>query len=155
MLTKLPSPEAGSLEWLASEGDAGKRHLRAREATAKLGALANGSALVGGRGQSPSARASSPSYVRLFGEIADQTILDHLAACYPQAQIGHACASTEAGVGFEVDDGREIFPADLIEQPSGGVTRSMPRCVSDPTASPTDISAPTRHSQTMMASSIR
>src|SRR3984957_17855392 len=74
---------------------------------------------------SPSARAISPSYVRLSGEIVDQTILDHLAACYPQAQIGHAYASTEAGVGFEVDDGREGFPADLIERPSGDVTMKI------------------------------
>ena len=70
---------------------------------------------------SPSAQAISPSYVRLSGEIADQTILDHLAACYPQAQVGHAYASTEAGVGFEVDDGREGFPANLIERRSGDV----------------------------------
>ena len=74
---------------------------------------------------SPSARAIAPSYVRLSGEIVDQTILDHLAACYPQAQIGHAYASTEAGVGFEVDDGREGFPADLIERPSGDVTMKI------------------------------
>jgi len=68
---------------------------------------------------SPSARAMSPQYVRLSGEIADQTILDRLADVYPNAQIGHAYASTEAGVGFEVNDGREGFPADLIEQPGG------------------------------------
>jgi acyl-CoA synthetase (AMP-forming)/AMP-acid ligase II len=74
---------------------------------------------------SPSARAISPSYVRLSGEIADQTIFDHLAACYPQAQIGHAYASTGAGVGFEVDDGREGFPADLIERPSGDVAMKI------------------------------
>jgi acyl-coenzyme A synthetase/AMP-(fatty) acid ligase len=63
---------------------------------------------------SPSARAISPHYVRLSGEIADQAVLDNLAAFYPQARIGHAYASTEAGVGFEVNDGREGFPADLI-----------------------------------------
>ena len=74
---------------------------------------------------SPSARAILPNYVRLSGEIADQTILDHLAACYPQAQIGHAYASTEAGVGFEVDDGREGFPTDLIERPSGDVAMKV------------------------------
>jgi acyl-coenzyme A synthetase/AMP-(fatty) acid ligase len=63
---------------------------------------------------SPSARAISPRYVRLSGEIVDQAILDRLAAFYPQAKIGHAYASTEAGVGFEVNDGGEGFPADLI-----------------------------------------
>jgi acyl-coenzyme A synthetase/AMP-(fatty) acid ligase len=60
------------------------------------------------------ARAMSPRYVRLSGEIADQAILDNLAACYPSARIGHAYASTEAGVGFDVNDGREGFPAALI-----------------------------------------
>jgi acyl-coenzyme A synthetase/AMP-(fatty) acid ligase len=52
-----------------------------------------------------------PAYVRLSGEIADQAILDALEAAYPRAKIGHAYASTEAGVGFEVSDGREGFPA--------------------------------------------
>jgi acyl-CoA synthetase (AMP-forming)/AMP-acid ligase II len=62
---------------------------------------------------SASAGAISPRYVRLSGEIADQAILDTLAAFYPQAKISHAFASTEAGVGFEVTDGLEGFPARL------------------------------------------
>jgi acyl-coenzyme A synthetase/AMP-(fatty) acid ligase len=66
---------------------------------------------------SPSARAISPHYVRLSGEIADQAILDSLAAFYPTARIGHAYASTEAGVGFDVNDGREGFPAAMIGAP--------------------------------------
>ena len=65
---------------------------------------------------SPSARAISPRYVRLSGEIADQAILDGLAAFYRPARVGHAYASTEAGVGFEVNDGREGFPASVIGQ---------------------------------------
>jgi len=60
---------------------------------------------------SPQARAIAPRYIRLSGEIADQTILNTLRSFYPQARIGHAFASTEAGVGFEVDDGLEGFPA--------------------------------------------
>jgi acyl-coenzyme A synthetase/AMP-(fatty) acid ligase len=56
----------------------------------------------------------APRYVRLSGEIADQTILDSLQARFPDAAIGHAYASTEAGVGFEVTDGREGFPASFI-----------------------------------------
>ena len=63
---------------------------------------------------SPSARAIAPRYVRLSGEIADQAILNALKAFYPEADIGHAYASTEAGVGFEVTDGLEGFPARLI-----------------------------------------
>ena len=65
---------------------------------------------------SSAANAISPEYVRLSGEIADQAILDNLRACYPHARIGHAYASTEAGVGFEVNDGREGFPANMIGQ---------------------------------------
>jgi acyl-coenzyme A synthetase/AMP-(fatty) acid ligase len=60
---------------------------------------------------SPAARAITPRYVRLSGEIADQAILNALRSFYPQASIGHAYASTEAGVGFEVSDGLEGFPA--------------------------------------------
>jgi acyl-coenzyme A synthetase/AMP-(fatty) acid ligase len=66
---------------------------------------------------SPSARVMSPRYVRLSGEIADQAILDNLRAFYTTARIGHAYASTEAGVGFDVNDGREGFPAGLIGAP--------------------------------------
>lgn len=55
-----------------------------------------------------------PRYVRLSGEIADQMVLDALAEAFPDAAIGHAYASTEAGVGFAVDDGFEGFPASLL-----------------------------------------
>jgi acyl-coenzyme A synthetase/AMP-(fatty) acid ligase len=54
-----------------------------------------------------------PEYVRLSGEIADQAVLDALRAVYPHARMGHAYASTEAGVGFDVNDGREGFPANM------------------------------------------
>ncbi|RXT54064.1 AMP-binding protein [Bradyrhizobium betae] len=63
----------------------------------------------------------APDYVRLSGEIADQAVLDGLARAFPRASIGHAYASTEAGVGFSVDDGREGFPAHLIGQNHAGV----------------------------------
>jgi len=61
----------------------------------------------------------SPSYVRLSGEIADQSVLDGLAALYPQAKIVHAYASTEAGVGFEVTDGLEGFPVSFTGPRAG------------------------------------
>lgn len=63
----------------------------------------------------------SPRYVRLSGEIADQAVLDGLARAFPDASVGHAYASTEAGVGFAVDDGREGFPAALIGPNRDGV----------------------------------
>jgi acyl-coenzyme A synthetase/AMP-(fatty) acid ligase len=66
---------------------------------------------------SPAARAISPRYVRLSGEIADQGILNALRAFYPEARVSHAFASTEAGVGFEVDDGLEGFPARIVGAP--------------------------------------
>jgi acyl-coenzyme A synthetase/AMP-(fatty) acid ligase len=59
----------------------------------------------------------APRYVRLSGEIADQGILDSLRNAYPQATVAHAFASTEAGVAFEVRDGRAGFPAGLIGKP--------------------------------------
>lgn len=68
---------------------------------------------------SPEASALNPRYVRLSGEIADQGILDQLRSFYPNARISHAFASTEAGVAFDVDDGRAGFPADLIGNASG------------------------------------
>jgi acyl-CoA synthetase (AMP-forming)/AMP-acid ligase II len=66
---------------------------------------------------SASAPAMSPRYIRLSGEIADQVILDNLRAFYGAARIGHAYASTEAGVGFDVNDRREGFPASTIGAP--------------------------------------
>ena len=63
---------------------------------------------------SPAAKLFAPRYVRLSGEIADQAILDSLRAFWPAARIGHAYASTEAGVGFEVRDGLEGFPTALL-----------------------------------------
>jgi acyl-CoA synthetase (AMP-forming)/AMP-acid ligase II len=68
-----------------------------------------------------SSRAISPRYIRLSGEIADRTILEGLCARYPQAELVHAYASTEAGVGFEVDDGLEGFPSWMIGRSSGEV----------------------------------
>jgi acyl-CoA synthetase (AMP-forming)/AMP-acid ligase II len=69
----------------------------------------------------PDARSIAPGHVRLSGEIADQAILDRLRAFYPRAAVGHAYASTEAGVGFEVNDGLEGFPAHFVGVGQGDV----------------------------------
>lgn len=66
---------------------------------------------------SPAIAGIHPRYVRLSGEIADQAILDSLKKQFPHAAMGHAYASTEAGVGFEVTDGLEGFPASYIGRP--------------------------------------
>jgi acyl-coenzyme A synthetase/AMP-(fatty) acid ligase len=63
----------------------------------------------------------SPAYVRLSGEVADQTVLDNLRSVYPKARIAHAFASTEAGVAFDVNDGLAGFPAALIDKPLGSI----------------------------------
>jgi acyl-CoA synthetase (AMP-forming)/AMP-acid ligase II len=63
----------------------------------------------------------APRYVRLSGEIADQAVLDALRAAFPHAAIGHAYASTEAGVAFDVNDGIAGFPSDYIGTVRNGV----------------------------------
>ena len=70
---------------------------------------------------SGAASAFSPKYVRLSGEIADQAVLDGLRQAFPSASIGHAYASTEAGVGFAVNDELEGFPAEMIGSNRDGV----------------------------------
>jgi acyl-coenzyme A synthetase/AMP-(fatty) acid ligase len=70
---------------------------------------------------SGAASAFSPKYVRLSGEIADQAVLDGLQQAFPSASVGHAYASTEAGVGFAVNDGLEGFPAAMIGTNRDGV----------------------------------
>lgn len=59
--------------------------------------------------------------ITLGGEIADAAILAALARAYPNARITHIYASTEAGVGFSVRDGREGFPADYLARPPRGI----------------------------------
>ena len=68
---------------------------------------------------SPASGQICPRYVRLSGEVADQAILDALAAAYPDANVAHAFASTEAGVGFDVRDGRAGFPVSMIGDSMG------------------------------------
>lgn len=68
---------------------------------------------------SGSATQFAPRYVRLSGEIADQAVLDGLKATFPNSSVGHAYASTEAGVGFAVNDGLEGFPADYLGNRNG------------------------------------
>jgi len=64
---------------------------------------------------SEQARRIDPDYVRLSGEIADDSVLAALRALYPCARVEHAYASTEAGVAFAVDDGKAGFPAAWLD----------------------------------------
>ena len=67
----------------------------------------------------------APDYVRLSGEIADQAVLDSLRVAFPQSAIGHAYASTEAGVGFAVNDGLEGFPSAYVGVNRNGVEMTI------------------------------
>ena len=59
--------------------------------------------------------------ITLGGEIVDDAILSALARRWPQARISHIFASTEAGVGFSVTDGRAGFPVGFLETPPQGI----------------------------------
>ncbi|GAA0841459.1 fatty acid--CoA ligase family protein [Marinobacter szutsaonensis] len=52
--------------------------------------------------------------ITLGGEPADQTVLSALRAEFPDARIAHIYASTEAGVGFSVTDGKAGFPREYL-----------------------------------------
>lgn len=54
--------------------------------------------------------------ITLGGEIVDDMILKALHNHFPQARITHIYASTEAGVGFAVNDGKAGFPASFIDK---------------------------------------
>jgi acyl-coenzyme A synthetase/AMP-(fatty) acid ligase len=62
-----------------------------------------------------------PIYVRMSGEIADESLLRAISALYPRASVAHAYASTEAGVLFEIEDRQAGFPAALLDARSGEV----------------------------------
>ena len=68
---------------------------------------------------SPEADRIAPRYIRLSGEIADQAILNSLRSFYPDAEISHAFATTEAGVAFDVRDALSGFPASVLTGTSG------------------------------------
>lgn len=59
--------------------------------------------------------------ITLGGEIADAPTLARLAITFPNARISHVYASTEAGVGFTVNDGKPGFPAAWLEETRRGV----------------------------------
>jgi acyl-coenzyme A synthetase/AMP-(fatty) acid ligase len=63
---------------------------------------------------SPEADRIAPRYIRLSGEIADQAILNSLRSFFPDIEIRHAFATTEAGVAFDVCDALAGFPASML-----------------------------------------
>ncbi|MEM9368866.1 MAG: class I adenylate-forming enzyme family protein [Planctomycetota bacterium] len=59
--------------------------------------------------------------ITLGGEICDQGLLDRLAQQFPEARVTQIYASTEAGVGFAVQDKLAGFPSSYLEHCPGGV----------------------------------
>jgi acyl-coenzyme A synthetase/AMP-(fatty) acid ligase len=100
----LPGAQESTADFLARAGSHGVTHISGTPSHWRRALM------------SPSAHLIAPGYVRLSGEIADQTILNNLRSQYPQAKIAHAFASTEAGVAFDVNDGVTGFPANVIER---------------------------------------
>ncbi|MBZ5675071.1 MAG: fatty acid--CoA ligase family protein [Acidobacteriia bacterium] len=84
---------------------------------ARRGLLAGGSTSPGSLRQ-----------ITLGGEAVDQTLLDRLAAAFPDTRITQIYASTEGGALFAVHDQKEGFPAAWLEQ---GVQGSRLRVVDD------------------------
>jgi acyl-coenzyme A synthetase/AMP-(fatty) acid ligase len=96
-------------DFLARAGAAGVTHISGTPSHWRRALMSGDTALI------------APEYVRLSGEVADQTVLDALRAAYPRARIAHAFASTEAGVAFDVNDGLAGFPADLVGKAGGAI----------------------------------
>lgn len=63
---------------------------------------------------SPAVDRLQPRQITLGGEIADQAILSALRHTFPEGKIVHIYASTEAGVGFSVGDGKAGFPTGYL-----------------------------------------
>jgi acyl-coenzyme A synthetase/AMP-(fatty) acid ligase len=105
----LSSPEESTREFFLRAAAAGVTHISGTPSHWRRALMSGDAGLL------------QPEYVRLSGEVADQSILDNLRAAYPHARIAHAFASTEAGVAFEVEDGLAGFPADIIDAPRGSI----------------------------------
>lgn len=69
----------------------------------------------------PGAEALPLRQVTLGGEIADDAVLSALIRRYADARVTHIFASTEAGVGFSVTDGRAGFPETYLQTPPLGI----------------------------------
>jgi acyl-coenzyme A synthetase/AMP-(fatty) acid ligase len=101
----LSSPKESVVDFLARAAAGGVTHISGTPSHWRQAMISGATATL------------KPRYVRLSGEIADQAVLDALSRAFPGVVVAHAFASTEAGVGFEVRDGRAGFPATLIGAP--------------------------------------
>lgn len=58
--------------------------------------------------------------ITLGGEIANQNIINALKSTFQTSNVRHIYASTEAGVGFSIKDGKEGFPKEFLSLKSKG-----------------------------------
>jgi acyl-coenzyme A synthetase/AMP-(fatty) acid ligase len=98
----LAEPQEPVADFLLRAGEAGVTHISGTPSHWRRARM------------SPEAGRIAPRYIRLSGEIADQGILNSLRSFYPDAEISHAFATTEAGVAFDVRDGLSGFPAGML-----------------------------------------
>ncbi|MBT2772451.1 acyl--CoA ligase [Halomonas sp. ISL-60] len=63
--------------------------------------------------------------ITLGGEAADETILAALNKVFPRARITHVYASTEAGVGMSVSDGKAGFPLSFLDDNAATVQSAI------------------------------
>lgn len=99
----LANPKEPVAEFLTRAGAAGVTHISGTPSHWRTAMISGATAKI------------NPRSVRLSGEIADQAVLDALRRTFPNAEVAHAFASTEAGLGFEVRDGQAGFPATLLD----------------------------------------
>jgi acyl-coenzyme A synthetase/AMP-(fatty) acid ligase len=103
----LTAPQEPVADFLRRAGEAGVTHISGTPSHWRRALM------------SPEAHRIAPRYIRLSGEIADQAILNSLRSFYPDAEISHAFATTEAGVAFDVRDELSGFPARMLTGTSG------------------------------------
>ncbi|HWU25927.1 MAG TPA: class I adenylate-forming enzyme family protein [Rhizomicrobium sp.] len=98
----LPGPDETQAQFLQRAGALGITHISGTPSHWRCALVCKAERLIG------------PRYIRLSGEIVDQSLLDKLKTFFPSAMLVHAFASTEAGVAFEVTDGQEGFPEEFL-----------------------------------------
>ena len=103
----LAGPQEPLANFLQRVGDAGVTHISGTPSHWRRALM------------SPAADRIAPRYIRLSGEIADQAILNSLHSFYPNTEISHAFATTEAGVAFDVRDGLSGFPICTLTSTAG------------------------------------
>ncbi|KPL93013.1 AMP-binding protein [Vibrio splendidus] len=67
----------------------------------------------------PSHKSIPLKRITLGGEISNQSLLNALSNNFPDTNIIHIYASTEAGVGFAVKDKKEGFPTQYLSEENG------------------------------------